>query len=198
MSTVTLPADFVPRSCNLRLQTNQRVNAAPFGGSEQAIDLLNDRWLMSAELRDCPAAEGAWREALIDMLRGQTNVVSLYHFGRPTPRGTVRGTLTLAASAAQGAASIQITGCSPSNGTLLAGDMLGVGGLLVRVGADASASGGVITVSLANRLRAAQSSGASVTWNMPTAPFRLLSTNGVEYGQGRAAATSFDFGEAIA
>ena len=198
MSTVTLPSEFVPRNCSLVLSTNQRVNASPFSGSEQAVDLLNDRWLLKCELPECPAAQGAWIEAFIDMMRGQTNTVALYHFGRPAPRGTARGTLTLAASAAQGAAAIQITGCSPSTGTFLRGDMLGVGGLLLRVGEDAAASGGVVTVTLANRLRVALSSAAAVTWNMPTAPFRLLATSGVEYGQGRASATSFEFGEYIA
>ena len=198
MSSVTLPSDFIPRSSRLVLQITQRVSASPFGGSEQAVDLLNDHWLLSCELSECPSAQGAWREAFIDMMRGQANTTPLYHFGLQAPRGTVRGTLTLNANAAQGAASIVITGCSPTTGTLLAGDMLGVGGLLLRVGADATASGGIITVSLANRLRAAQSSAASVTWDKPTAPFRLLSHTGVEYGRGRCAATSFEFAEAIA
>jgi len=198
MSTVTLPADFVPRSCSLMLQTNQRVNASPFGGSEQAVDLLNDRWLLKCELSECKAAQGAWIEAFIASMRGQVNTAALYHFARSAPRGTVRGTLTLGASASQGASSIRLSGCSPTTGTLLAGDMLGVGGLLLQVASDCTASGGTITsVPLVNRLRTALSSGESVTWNAPTAPFRLLSTSGVEYGQGRCAATTFDFGEAI-
>jgi hypothetical protein len=121
----------------------------------------------------------------------------LYHFTRPAPRGTVRGTLTLNALAAQGASSIVVTGCSPATGTLLAGDMLGVGGLLLMVGADCTAVAGVITVPIVNRLRVAQSSGAAVTWDKPTAPFRLLSTNGVQYTPGVAQAVSFDFGESI-
>lgn len=197
MSTVTLPATFTPRNCRLTLSTNQRVVGSPFGGSEQAIDLLNDRWLLSCELAEGCFSDGAWREAWIDSLRGQVNTVALYHFAKPAPRGTVRGTLTLAASAARGANSLSITGCSPANGTLLAGDMLGVGGLLVRVQSDCAAVDGAITVPIVNRLRAAQSSAAAVTWNMPTAPFRLLSNTGVDYGQGRVSATSFDFGEAI-
>lgn len=197
MSTITLPAAFMPRSCQLNMAVNQRVNAAPFGGSEQAIDLLNDRWLLSCELPASRHAGSAWREAFIASLRGQTNTCNLWHFTRPAPRGTVRGTLTLLGSAAQGAASLVLTGCSPSTGTLLAGDMLGVGGLLLMVAADATASGGVITVTLANRLRTAQSAGAAVTWDKPTAAFRLLSTSGVQYTPGVAAPVSFDFGEAI-
>lgn len=336
MSVVTLPAQFKPHSCQLTQSVNQRVSAAPFGGSEQAIDLLNDRWLLSCELPNQLNSEGAWREAFIGALRGQVNVVNLYHFARKAPRGTVRGTLTLNAAAAQGASSIVVAGAyqsapelvtngtfdtdvsgwsvSGSNiigwnsgtqdatitinttsktayqtiatvvgkvysvtggfranthaqvlmyagaavdgqelmrvgsatyavpvsapttilgnfiatatttyiglyiggvavnsvifdnisvklaepGTLLAGDMLGVGGLLLMVASDCTANGsGVVTVPITNRLRVAQSSGAAVTWNQPTAAFRLLSTNGVGYAPAIANATSFDFGEAI-
>jgi len=197
MSTVTVPSQFVPRNCQLTLSTNQRVSASPFGGSEQAIDLLNDRWLLSCELPPTRRDLSAWREAFIAAFRGQANTCSLWNFTRSTPLGTVRGTLTLASSAAQGAANIVLTGCSPSNGTLLAGDMLGVGGLLLMVATDCTASGGVITVPIVNRLRASQSSGAAVTWDKPAATFRLLSTSGVQTVPGISNPVSFDFGEAI-
>ncbi|MBK5203847.1 MAG: hypothetical protein JJD98_00110 [Polaromonas sp.] len=197
MSVITLPAAFKPHSCQLTQSVNQRVSAAPFGGSEQAIDLLNDRWLLSCELPNQLNSEGAWREAFIGALRGQVNVVNLYHFARKAPRGTVRGTLTLSAGAAQGASSIVITGCNPATGTLLAGDMLGVGGLLLMVANDCAAVAGVITATITNRLRVAQSSGAAVTWDKPTAAFRLLATNGVGYSPAVAGACSFDFGEKI-
>lgn len=193
MSLITLPASFVPRSCQLNLQTAQRVNASPFGGSEQAIDLLNDRWVMSVELPIKKAAPAAELEAFIGAMRGQTNTVNLWHFGRPTVRGTIAGTKTLSAGAAQGASSISIT----ATGTLLAGDMIGVGGLLLMVAADATSSAGVITATLTNRLRTALSSGAAVTTTKPTAAFRLLATSGVQFVPGYAAGASFDFGEVI-
>jgi len=79
-------------------------------------------------------------------MRGQSNKVALYHFARAAPAGTVRGALTLNASAAQGASSIVVTGCNPATGTLIAGDMLGVGGQLLMVAADCTAVAGVITV----------------------------------------------------
>jgi hypothetical protein len=197
MSLITLPAQFVPRACQLTLASNQRVAASPFGGSEQAIDLLNDRWLLSCELPAAHRLNSAWRGGFIGAMRGQVNSVNLWHFAHPQPGGTVRGSLTLAANAAQGAASITVSGCSPANGTLLAGDMLGVGGLLLMVASDCTATGGSITVPLANRLRAAKSAGTAVVWDKPTAPFRLLSTNGVHYAPGVSDPVSFDFGEAI-
>jgi hypothetical protein len=197
MSTITLPVQFRPRTCQLTPFVNQRVGASPGSGSEQAIDLLNDRWLLNCSLPYARHANAAWREAFIGAFRGQVNTVALWHFTRPAPRGTVRGTLTLNASAGQGASSIVVTGCSPSTGTLLAGDMLGVGGLLLMVQDDCTAVAGTITVPITNRLRVAQNSGAAVTWDKPTTLFRLLATSGVEYQPGHAVPTTFDFGEAI-
>lgn len=197
MSTITLPAQFKPHSCVFTQSVNQRVSAAPFGGSEQAIDLLNDRWLCSVEIPQNYMTDAAYLEAFIGAMRGQTNVCQLWHFSRPAPRGTVRGTLTLSAAAAQGASSLVLTGCTPSDGTLLAGDMLGVGGLLVMSASDCAAVAGVITVPITNRLRIAQPSGAAVAWNKPSAPFRLLATSGVQYTPGVSGPVSIDFGEKI-
>lgn len=197
MSLISLPAGFRPSSVSLRLYTSQRVNAAPFGGSEQAVDLLNDRWLMSLRLPASLPADSAAREAFLASLRGQVNTCALWHFMRPVPRGTMRGTPTLSASAAQGASSIAITGGTAS-GTLLAGDMLGVGGLLLMVAADVTLNGsGAGTVTLVNRLRTALSSAAAVTWSQPTAPFRLLNNASVTYLPGLAESVELDFGEAV-
>jgi hypothetical protein len=200
MATITPPAIFFDvQRIQWTLSTNQRVSAAPFGGSEQAVDLLNDRWLCSLALPPNKPSDAAQLEAFVAAMRGQTNVINLHHLMRPAPRGTMRGTLTLSAAASQGAATLSITGGSGQAGTtLLAGDMLGVGGLLVMVFSNATANGsGVITVTLANRLRTAQSSGAAVTWNQPTAPMRLLQNSGIQYQPGFAAGISLDFAEAI-
>jgi hypothetical protein len=197
MSLITLPSALKVRSCSLKLAVNQRVSAAPFGGSEQAVDLLNDRWLMTCEITPRLKANGAAIEAFIGAMRGQTNTTSVYHFARPAPLGTVRGTLTLNASAAQGASSIVVTGCSPSTGTLLAGDMLGVSGLLLMVASDCTAVAGVITVPITNALRKALTIGASVTWDKPSMTARILATSDVGYEPGIAQGVTFDFGEAI-
>jgi hypothetical protein len=92
---------------------------------------------------------------------------------------------------------LSITGCSPSNGTLLAGDLIGVGGLLLMVASDCMASGGAITVPITNRLRTSQLINAAVTWDKPTTYFRLLSTNDIQYAPGNSQPVTMDFGEAI-
>jgi hypothetical protein len=193
MSLITLPTLFEPRSCTLTSYVSQRVNAAPFGGSEQAIDLLNDRWMLSCELPPNSFSTSAQLEAFIGSMRGQTNTVNLWHFARPTVRGTIAGAKTLSAGAAQGASSISIT----ATGTLLAGDMIGVGGLLLMVASDCTSSAGIITTPITNRLRVTLSSGAAVTTTQPTTTFRMLDTSGVQYVPGYAQPISFDFGEVI-
>lgn len=197
MSLLTLPAAFVPRTCQLDMASNQRMAASPFGGSEQVTDLLNDYWRMTVSLPDSPHLWGAWREAFIASFRGQVNWVALHHFVRPQPVGTMRGTPTLSTDHAQGAAALAITGGTAA-GTLLAGDMLGVGGLLFMVQSDVTLNGsGAGSVPIVNRLRVAQSSGAAVTWDKPTALFRLLSSSGVPYMPGMAGGPSFEFKEKI-
>lgn len=193
MALITLPTVFEPAECALDLSVNQRTNASPFGGSEQVLDMLNDRWLMTVELPANSQATSAQIEGFIANLRGCVNTVALWHFARPTPRGTIAGAKTLSAAAAQGASSISIT----ATGTVLYGDMLGVGGLLLMAGADATSSAGVITVPLVNRLRTALTSGAAVTTTKPTAPFRLQSYTVPKFRRGYAQSCTFDFAEAI-
>ena len=194
MSTITLPSVFAPLHCKFKPLTNQRVGASPFGGSEQAIDMLNDRWLCSVELDSMPNDDAASVEAFIGAMRGQTNICNLWHFVRPLPRGTARGAMT-AASAAQGLNTLTITGVTPADGTFKSGDMLGVSGLLLMVASDCTAAAGSITVPLVNRLRKAVS--GTVTWDKPTAPFRILNSSDVNYGLGVADPISIDFGEHI-
>ena len=198
MSTITLPVAFQPKSVHMTLMANQRVNASPFGGSELSVDLLNDRWLMEIELPDSSQAYGAQIEGFIAAMRGQVNVCALYHFARSAPLGTARGTILVNGAVAQGASSIAIDGISPSTGTLLAGDILGIGSQLFMVAADVTAVAGAATVSIANRVRTAIADNAAVTWNAPTALFRLLSASGVTFERARASGVSLVFGEYIA
>ena len=88
MATIAFPAGLVPREFSLEMAVNQRSYASPFGGSEQVVDMLNDRWMVSMTLPNFSTAKAARIEAFIGAMRGMTNVVNLYHFLRPVPRGT--------------------------------------------------------------------------------------------------------------
>lgn len=198
MAIITLPSPFDVSRCSFKLNTNQRVHASSLSLSEQAVDMLSERWTVSLDLAVNTHARAAQAEAFVASMRGQTNIVALYHVARPQPRGTIAGAKTLAAAAAQGAASVSIT----ATGTLLAGDMFNVatptgGVLLLIAAADCTSVGGVITVPMGNRLRVALASGAAVTTSQPTALFRLLSAGDVVYVRGMAEGTTLEFGEYI-
>jgi hypothetical protein len=195
----TWPSAVGVKSARFVLETNQRANADPYGGSEQVLDLLNDRWMCYLSLPVELFAQAAAVEAFLASFRGQVNTVNLWHFAREAPRGTLRGTLLTSGTQAQGALSLVLSGGTAA-GTLLAGDLLGAGGQILMVSAaGATADGaGNITVPLVNRLRASIAAGQSVTWDKPKAAFRLLSHTGVLYERGITEEVQCTLGEAIA
>lgn len=195
MSTIAIPSWFGLDGFAMWPVTNERSFGSPFGGSEQVIDMLNDRWMASLSVPPRIFSEAGRLEAFVASFRGMNNTIALYHFLRPQPRGTMRGTPTAqAAAAGAGALTINTT----AGATLLAGDMIGVSGLLLQVAADAVANGsGIMAVSIVNRLRAAISGGSAVAWDKPTAPFRLASRPFVQFVPGYAQGVEFDFVEAI-
>lgn len=193
----TWPSAYVPTEFKLVLQTNQRVNASPFGGSEQAVDMLNDRWMAYMTLPVSLIADAGGIEALVASFRGQVNWIDLWHMARPTPLGTITGSPTISGAHSQGASSLVIAGAGAGK-TVKAGDMLGAGGLLLMAASDATANGsGVVTVPLVNRLRTALSGGGAVTLTQPKASFRLLSTSGVGYVGPLSEEVTLTFGEKI-
>lgn len=180
----------------MRLQTNQRVFGSPFNGSEQVIDMLNDRWLVSMTLPNRKFADAARIEAFIAALRGMTNTVALYHWIRKVPRGTMRGAPVLKFPLFRGDPNLIIT--TTPGATLLAGDMVGCAGLLLQIASDCTADGtGELYAPVVNRSRAAAPAGTPVYWDRPTAPFRLSSPSAVQFVPGYATEVSLDFVEAI-
>lgn len=196
MSAISLPAWFGLDGFALWLSITQRSFSSPFGGSEQVIDLLNDRWMASVSLPPRIFSEAGSLEAFVASFRGSTNTISLYHFLRPQPRGTMRGTPSCGA-VSQGASSIFI-GSAGAGATLLAGDMFGVDGLLFQVASDCTADGsGNFLVPIVNRVRRAILPFAPVIWDRPSAPFRLASRPIVQYVPGYAQGVELDFVEAV-
>lgn len=192
----TWPSTIKPASCRLQLQSNQRAAASPGGGSEQVVDMLNDRWMMSLTLPSEDFARAAAVEAFLASFRGLVNWAEVWHFARPQPRGTLRGTLTTSGAQAQGAAQLVLAG--GTNGqTILAGDVIGAGGQLLMAAGDAIVTAGVITIPLVNRLRAAIAAGQPAVWDKPTAPFRIVSHSGVGFSQGVTGEVQVELAEVI-
>lgn len=197
MSLIAWPNGLIASAFDMTLTPVQRVYSSPYSGSEQVIDLLNDRWMVSLTLPPRLVAGGASLEGFLQSLRGMTNTVNLWHMARPLPLGTISGSPTVNGAHAIGAATLNVT--TTAGATVKQGDMLGANGLLLMAAADATADGsGHIAIPLANRLRKAMSGGEAVTLNSPTAPFRCTTTKpSVGYVPGVANAVQLDFVEAV-
>lgn len=193
MTTIAWPAGVYPRACSLRLGVTQRAAIAPFGGSEQVTDLLNDRWYLSCTLPPrAGRVMGGRVEAFVAALRGMTNTVNLWHFARPTVLGTLASATCGATTA--GVQSLTLTG----TGTLRGGDMLGISGQLFQVADDVTLAGAT-AVGIVNRVRTAISAGTPVTLTRPTAAFRLVSAHAaLQHVPMASEPIALDFAEVIA
>lgn len=197
MATIAFP-DFLedPAEFALRLVPNQLSNASPYGGSEQVIDKMNDRWYATATVSPRTHDDAADVEAWVASMRGMINVINLYHLQRPQPRGSMRGAPTVQTVAAgQGALRVNTT----AGATLRAGDLLGVSGMLIQVANFCVADGaGLLIVPLVNRLRKGVAGGSPLAWDRPSAPFRFrVQPEPISYRPGYSPEVTFDFVEAI-
>lgn len=198
-AALTWNAAFGATNFALRMDPNNRRHTSPFSRSSQVIDLLGERWIVRLQVPLNSYAIAQQIEAFLAQLRGIDGTVQLWHLARPAPSGTMRGTPTLSATAAQGVQSLSIT-TSVAGVTVKAGDMLGLGNILVMASADATAAGTALTLPIANRLRAAVASGTAVVWDKPKAVFRLSSDTAagdVLYEMGKAAALELEFTESF-
>lgn len=135
-------------------------------GRVTTFGLPGARWTCS--LRIEPDSEHRIRpaiEALVMSLEGGANQLSMHHFGRPRPNGTLTGSPTVGSPITKGARSIVMANC---NGGLKTGDIIGLPGQFVMVLADATPSFGNMAVSVSPTIRANHNSGTAITWNKPT------------------------------
>lgn len=157
----------------LRLIPNLRTFVGPYTPTTQVLDFLGERWAARVDLP--PTTDdivAAAREAFFDRLKGMANQVTIGHLQKSAPQGTMRGAPTLNGAVAQLANTCAIT--TTAGATLLAGDMLGINGQLIRVMANATADGtGAMTIEFQPRARVAWTTGLPVVWSAPTANFML-------------------------
>ena len=107
MTTYAWPSDLPVANVALYLDPNTRDFISQYTRSVSTIDIPGERWLASIRLGSRSAAKAPRVEAIFNRLRG-SGLLSLWHFGHPTPYGTMRGAPTLNAAALQGASSFQI------------------------------------------------------------------------------------------
>lgn len=167
MNTIDWPDDivYVPERFEIGVRGPASVATSPTVGALYVTPTAAPRFVAVLGFNGQTSAAQAQREALFARIAGQTNFVTMWHLLRREPRGTLRGTPTLAASLGQGATQAIIT-CT-SGATLKAGDLIKIGTQTVIVAADAAAVSTSITVDFCNPLRAAVSSGTAVEWDKP-------------------------------
>lgn len=181
MAIITFPETLYMTRMSWGQQRNDITSRSVFGA--QAVEASAPVWIVSLDIDRVNEGEesGEWKSLLM-RLKGQTNQLALWDFGRPVPRGTMRGSMVLNADAAQSATTLSITaGSGQASKTLLEGDLLGLGSGVTQqvfmVVADATANGsGVISVTVEPPLRNAFLSGETVTWDKPKALFRRTSS----------------------
>jgi hypothetical protein len=143
-------------------------------GSTRARIIAPPRWTAHVVSNaDMDLAEASRWETLMLQLRG-SNVLALYDIVRQAPRGTLRGSPTLTTSLAVGEEAATFGSAA---GTLLQGDWIQIGtgfgtSQLVKLTANATAAAGSITISFANPIRKAISSGSALIWDKPVGYYR--------------------------
>lgn len=167
MATITYPdtPTFVPEQFSIELRANVLVSVSPLTGALTTLQIPGSRWLFALQMPTGSPEWQAQREALLSKLEGQANRLTMWHMGRPVPRGTMRGSPTLASTALAGATTLSIS----TTGTLKAGDMIGVGSQLHQVVDDATPAGSVLTVNVRPARRIQANAGTAVAWDRPTA-----------------------------
>lgn len=166
MATVW-PDSLYPAGLEWRLMKAGVQFRSPFTGSLQAVDFVGEYWLVRIQLK----GEG-WRrlyspllDSLLMYLSGGVNQVDVFHWVRPVPIGTMRGSPTVQTTTARGQTQLLVT--TPTGGTLLAGDFIKAGTQVFAVLSDCVSVANLLTVPLVNRVRGVISSGSAVEWNRP-------------------------------
>lgn len=227
MPTLAWPAAWVPVAWELRLVPNTRQFTSPYNNNTQVLDLGGERWRGVMSLPPPKTVdEGLAREAYFDQVAGGVNNVALWHFRAPQARGTAftagvvawgitdggsawpvtdgggawfitDGTVVLRSAVAAGANTAQLQ--TRPGRTALAGSMLGIGGQLVRINADATAdAGGVLTVSFGPRARVAWAAySTALVVDRPTATFQILGEVPTQWVPGAASGATFEALEVI-
>src|SRR5687768_11276964 len=125
MSIITFPATLKVARSSWAQQRNDVSFRSGFGA--QSVELSVPLWSVMLEATPGLESNGGGWQALGMQLRGQTNQLALWNHARPVPRGSMRGTMTLNASAAQGATTLSIIASGQVSKSLLQGDLLGIG-----------------------------------------------------------------------
>jgi len=169
MAILTFPS-VLPSSAEWQLVSNTQQFKSPFDGSIQSSELPGARWHVSLTFPNQTSSTARVLAAFLASLRGESGRFYLHDHTQPLPRGTIAGN-PVVSGAAQTGASINTSGWT---GTLLAGDMIGIGGELKMVTADVTGPG---LIQFEPPLRQSPADASPIVTNKPTAVFKLTGDN---------------------
>lgn len=179
MAAINLPSWFDVLECEVTLQPEVRGFSGPFGGPTEVQDLLGDRWRLRLTLPDGDFRWGGRTGALFNQLRGGVNWLRLHDLARPVPRGTARGSIVLASSAAQGSSALALSGVVGRN------LMLG-GGFEIDSNADGLADGWAsYSAGSVSGVTHGRPTGNGSVWAQRAAAVALGSTSSDRVGLGK-------------
>jgi len=156
-----------PAAMEWRLMKAGAQFRSPFTGSLQAVSFVGEYWAINVSF----SGEGRVRansgelEATLMYLAGGVNQVDIFHWARPQPRGTMRGSPTVQTVASRGDATLVLT--VASGATLLAGDLFHAGSQVFMVRTNCTAVSTTLTVPLVNRVRGTIAQASPVLWDRP-------------------------------
>ena len=190
------PDSLYPAGLEWRLMKAGTQFRSPFTGSLQAIDFVGEYWSVRMQFK----GEGARRpfspllDSWLGYLAGGVNQTDVYHWARPIPIGTMRGSPTVQTTTARGQSQLLIT--TTTGWTLLAGDLIKAGTQVFMVRQDCTASASLLTVPLVNRIRGVINSGSAVTWDRPKLTVVMPEmSGGVVYRPGMTLPSEVEFVE---
>jgi len=173
MAIIPFPA-VVPASVGLQLVSNTATSKSPFDHTVQTSERPGTLWHASLSFTKVAPAQARVLIAFLARLRGQSGRFYLYDHTQPTPRGSITGA-PIVAGAAQAGSVITTKGWT---GSLLDGDMIGIGGELKLVTGDVVGAGATpVSIAFEPPLRAAPLDGSEIVINKPAAKFKLTGDN---------------------
>ena len=193
MTTFAWPDALTPQSVSWGIHKAAVQFRSPMGGSVQSVEFPASYWYMSITLPQAKMRNGGAAEAFFSRLAGGVERVLVPYWPRRIPAGTMRGAPVLAAAAGRGDLVLVVT----ANGTLRAGDMIGVGAQVFQCVTDCADVAGTLTVPLVNRVRGPMAAGTAVVWNTPTVLCLVPSvTSTAVYAPGMQGGIAVDLEEA--
>ena len=167
MPNLAWPSIINPMQLDWRLKKSGAQFQGYYTSSLQAVLYLGEYWDINIVL---PGEGRLLRKAgvvdsLLMQLSGGVTKVDVYHWARPIPKGTLRGSPTLQDATVRGDSSLVLTVAAGS--TLEPGDLIGVGTQLFMVKSYCAAVGTTLTVPVLNRVRGVIAGATAVVWDRP-------------------------------